>query len=181
MVIIYFLFIVVYLFGLILFVLVVGKIGYGIDICEYGSGNLGGINIFCILGKKVGFIVIIVDILKGILVISLLMIFGLDIYLLWFGLVVVFGYVYLIFVKFCGGKVVVIFVGVLLCYLLVVFVILVVVFFIFLFIIRYVLFFFMVIVVVVVIVFIVSGDKIFIIVMCLLVGMVIYKYCVNIG
>ena len=40
----YLLFIVAYLLGSIPFALVVGKIGYGIDIREHGSGNLGGTN-----------------------------------------------------------------------------------------------------------------------------------------
>lgn len=48
----YLLFIVSYLLGSIPFALVVGKIGYGIDIREHGSGNLGGTNTFRTLGKK---------------------------------------------------------------------------------------------------------------------------------
>lgn len=52
MLITYLLFIVAYLLGSIPFALVVGKIGYGIDIREHGSGNLGGTNTFRTLGKS---------------------------------------------------------------------------------------------------------------------------------
>ena len=90
----YLLFIVAYLLGSIPFALVVGKIGYGIDIREHGSGNLGGTNTFRTLGKKAGFTVTIADILKGTLATSLPMVFGLDIHPLWFGLAAVLGHVY---------------------------------------------------------------------------------------
>ncbi len=90
----YLLFIVAYLLGSIPFALVVGKIGYGIDIREHGSGNLGGTNTFRTLGKKAGFIVTIADILKGTLATSLPIIFALDVHPLWFGLAAVLGHVY---------------------------------------------------------------------------------------
>jgi glycerol-3-phosphate acyltransferase PlsY len=70
---------------------------------------------------------------------------------------------------------------VLLCYSPVVFAILAVVFFSLLFTTRYVSLSSMVTAVVAVIASIVSGDKIFIIAMCLLAGMVIYKHRANIG
>ncbi|EMI9089439.1 MULTISPECIES: glycerol-3-phosphate 1-O-acyltransferase PlsY [Bacillus] len=177
----YLLFIVSYLLGSIPFALVVGKIGYGIDIREHGSGNLGGTNTFRTLGKKAGFIVTIADILKGTLATSLPIIFGLDVHPLWFGLAAVLGHVYPIFAKFRGGKAVATSAGVLLCYSPVVFAILAVVFFSLLFTTRYVSLSSMVTAVVAVIASIVSGDKIFIIAMCLLAGMVIYKHRANIG
>ncbi len=60
-----------YLLGSIPFGLLVGKIGYGIDIREHGSGNLGGTNTFRVLGAKAGTIVIVGDMLKGTLAASL--------------------------------------------------------------------------------------------------------------
>lgn len=64
-----------YLLGSIPFGLLVGKIGYGIDIREHGSGNLGGTNTFRVLGAKAGTIVIVGDMLKGTLAASLPMFF----------------------------------------------------------------------------------------------------------
>ncbi|WP_140169287.1 glycerol-3-phosphate 1-O-acyltransferase PlsY, partial [Bacillus sp. S1-R1J2-FB] len=125
----YLLFIVAYLLGSIPFALVVGKIGYGIDIREHGSGNLGGTNTFRTLGKKAGFTVTIADILKGTLATSLPMVFGLDIHPLWFGLAAVLGFVYPMFSELRGGNVVATSAGVLLCYSPVGFEILAVVFF----------------------------------------------------
>ena len=100
----YILFLAAYLLGSIPFALVVGKLGYGIDIRQHGSGNLGGTNTFRTLGKKAGFIVTFADILKGTLAASLPVIFDVDIHPLWFGLVAVIGHVYPIFAGFRGGK-----------------------------------------------------------------------------
>ena len=181
MLITYLLFIVAYLLGSIPFALVVGKIGYGIDIREHGSGNLGGTNTFRTLGKKAGFIVTIADILKGTLATALPLIFVLDIHPLWFGLAAVLGHVYPIFAKFRGGKAVATSAGVLLCYAPVIFAILAVIFFTLLFTTRYVSLSSMVTAIVAVIASIIDGDKIFIVAMCLLAGMVIYRHRANIG
>ncbi|MCM3734935.1 glycerol-3-phosphate 1-O-acyltransferase PlsY [Bacillus cytotoxicus] len=177
----YLLFIVAYLLGSIPFALVVGKIGYGIDIREHGSGNLGGTNTFRTLGKKAGFIVTIADILKGTLATALPIIFGLPIHPLWFGLAAVVGHVYPIFAKFRGGKAVATSAGVLLCYAPLTFVILAAIFFILLFTTRYVSLSSMVTAVFAVIAALINGDKIFIVAMCLLAGMVIYRHRANIG
>lgn len=178
---IYLLFIVAYLLGSIPFALVVGKIGYGIDIREHGSGNLGGTNTFRTLGKKAGFIVTIGDVLKGTLATALPIIFGLNVHPLWFGLAAVLGHVYPIFAKFRGGKAVATSAGVLLCYAPLTFLILAIVFFTLLFTTRYVSLSSMIAAVVAVIAAIINGDKIFIVAMCLLAGMVIYRHRANIG
>ncbi|ENQ3107904.1 glycerol-3-phosphate 1-O-acyltransferase PlsY [Bacillus cereus] len=177
----YLLFIVAYLLGSIPFALVVGKIGYGIDIREHGSGNLGGTNTFRTLGKKAGFIVTIADVLKGTLATALPIIFGLNVHPLWFGLAAVLGHVYPIFAKFRGGKAVATSAGVLLCYAPLTFLVLAVVFFTLLFTTRYVSLSSMIAAVVAVIAAIINGDKIFIVAMCLLAGMVIYRHRANIG
>ena len=93
-----------YLIGSIPFALVVGKVGYGIDIREHGSGNLGGTNTFRTLGVKAGMIVTICDILKGTLAASLPFLLGADIHPLLAGACAVVGHVYPIFAKFRGGK-----------------------------------------------------------------------------
>jgi len=51
-----------YLYGSVPFALVVGKLFYNTDVRESGSGNLGGTNAGRVLGKKVGLIVILLDI-----------------------------------------------------------------------------------------------------------------------
>ncbi|MGG0188540.1 glycerol-3-phosphate acyltransferase [Bacillus sp. AFS018417] len=177
----YLLLIVAYLLGSIPSGLVVGKIGYGIDIREHGSGNLGGTNTFRTLGKKAGFIVTIADILKGTLATALPIIFGLHIHPLWFGLAAVLGHVYPIFAKFRGGKAVATSAGVLLCYAPITFVVLAVIFFTLLFTTRYVSLSSMLTAVAAVVAAIINGNKIFIVAMCLLAGMVIYRHRANIG
>lgn len=108
-----------YLIGSIPSGLLVGKIGYGIDIREHGSGNLGGTNTFRTLGKKAGFIVTVSDILKGTLATALPFFFGLeqsDIHPLLIGTFAVIGHMYPIFANFKGGKAVATSGGVLLFY-----------------------------------------------------------------
>lgn len=94
-----------YLLGSIPSALIVGKVGYNIDIREHGSGNLGATNTFRVLGNKAGAIVTLTDILKGTLAtIAPGLIFGSDIYPLVIGLFAVLGHTYPIFAKFKGGK-----------------------------------------------------------------------------
>lgn len=97
-------FILAYLLGSIPFGLIVGKIGYGVDIREHGSGNLGGTNTFRILGVKAGLIVTISDILKGTLAASLPLLFNNELNPLLVGVFAVIGHTYPIFAKFKGGK-----------------------------------------------------------------------------
>ncbi|HLG02867.1 MAG TPA: glycerol-3-phosphate 1-O-acyltransferase PlsY [Bacteroidia bacterium] len=47
----------------------IGKGLYGIDIREHGSGNAGATNAFRVLGKKAGIPVLLIDVLKGLLVV----------------------------------------------------------------------------------------------------------------
>ncbi|MBD7964109.1 glycerol-3-phosphate 1-O-acyltransferase PlsY [Fictibacillus norfolkensis] len=93
-----------YLLGSIPFALLVGKIGYGIDIREHGSGNLGGTNTFRTLGKKAGFIVSAADVLKGTLSASLPILLDVDLHPLIAGVPAVIGHCYPVFAKFKGGK-----------------------------------------------------------------------------
>ncbi|MFS0560453.1 glycerol-3-phosphate 1-O-acyltransferase PlsY [Terribacillus sp. 179-K 1B1 HS] len=93
-----------YIIGSIPSALIVGKVGYNIDVREHGSGNLGATNTFRTLGKKAGTIVLIADILKGTIATILPVLFGFDLYLLVIGLGAVIGHVYPIFARFKGGK-----------------------------------------------------------------------------
>ncbi|WP_343841520.1 glycerol-3-phosphate 1-O-acyltransferase PlsY [Salinibacillus aidingensis] len=93
-----------YMLGSIPSALLVGKVGYNLDIREYGSGNLGATNTFRILGIKAGLIVTVADILKGTLAAALPVLFGTTADPLIIGLFAVLGHTYPLFAKFKGGK-----------------------------------------------------------------------------
>lgn len=132
-------FITAYILGSIPSALIIGKVGYGIDVREHGSGNLGGTNAFRVLGKKAGLSVTIADILKGTLAASLPVIFGLEhIHPLLVGFAAILGHTYPIFAKFKGGKAVATSGGVVLFYAPFLFISLLVVFFLILYITKYV-------------------------------------------
>lgn len=96
--------IIAYLLGSIPSALIVGKIGYKIDIREHGSGNLGGTNTFRVLGVKAGIIVTLADILKGTVATLLPLLFDVDVYRLVIGIFAVLGHTYPVFARFKGGK-----------------------------------------------------------------------------
>ena len=54
-----------YLLGSIPTAVWVGRVFYGRDVREFGSGNAGATNTFRVLGKKAGIPVLLFDILKG--------------------------------------------------------------------------------------------------------------------
>jgi len=58
-----------YLVGSIPTSIIVSKISKGIDIRDYGSGNAGGTNVMRVLGWKQGALVILLDALKGVIVV----------------------------------------------------------------------------------------------------------------
>ena len=127
-----------YLLGSIPFALVVGKVGYGIDIREHGSGNLGGTNTFRVLGVKAGMMVTIGDILKGTLAASLPVLFAVDMHPLLAGVFAVIGHMYPLFAGFRGGKAVATSGGVILFYSPFLFFTLIAVFFLTLYLSKYV-------------------------------------------
>ncbi|HLR15904.1 MAG TPA: glycerol-3-phosphate 1-O-acyltransferase PlsY [Bacillota bacterium] len=93
-----------YVLGSLPFALIVGKVGYSIDVREHGSGNLGATNAFRVLGVKAGSIVVLADILKGTFAVLIPLLFHADVYLLAIGLFAVIGHTYPLFAKFKGGK-----------------------------------------------------------------------------
>lgn len=94
-----------YLLGSIPSALLVGKIGFNIDIREHGSGNLGATNTFRVLGIKAGSIVTLVDILKGTAATLIPLLFAdVEVHRLIIGIFAVLGHTYPIFAKFKGGK-----------------------------------------------------------------------------
>ncbi|MBS4173009.1 glycerol-3-phosphate 1-O-acyltransferase PlsY [Bacillus sp. FJAT-49736] len=120
-----------YLLGSIPSGLIVGKLFYGIDIRQHGSGNLGATNSFRTLGKKAGIAVTIADILKGTLATLLPILFGVPLehfHPLLVGLIAVIGHMFPIFAGFRGGKAVATSGGVILAYSPILFLFVIIVF-----------------------------------------------------
>ena len=131
--------VIAYLIGSIPSGLIVGKVFYGVDIREHGSGNLGGTNTFRTLGKKAGIAVTLSDILKGTLAVFLAKWLGADeIHPLIFGVVAVIGHMFPVFAGFRGGKAVATSAGILLGYVPLMFLILLAIFMLSLYITKYV-------------------------------------------
>ncbi len=61
-----------YLIGSIPTAYIFGRVLKGIDIRKFGSGNVGATNALRVLGKPVGIYVLVLDILKGLVVVTLL-------------------------------------------------------------------------------------------------------------
>ena len=160
----------------------IGKIFHGIDIREHGSGNLGGTNTFRTLGKKAGFAVTIMDILKGTLATLLPVLFGIDAELhpLITGTMAVVGHMFPIFAGFKGGKAVATSGGILLGYAPILFLIIFVVFFISLYICKYVSLSSMISAVVALIVTLIMRDLPLIIVVAVLTTFILYRHRANI-
>jgi len=100
-----------YILGSIPTALIIGKVFFKKDIREYGSGNLGGSNTGRVLGKKIGLLVMILDILKAVLAITLTKIIishtnpnlvNLSVYLS--SAFALLGHCYTCFANFKGGK-----------------------------------------------------------------------------
>lgn len=102
-----------YLIGSIPTAVWLGKRIHGIDIREHGSKNAGATNTFRVFGKKLGWVVLIIDVLKGTLASSLPLFFS-QYYMgykdeelilqLTTSFAAVFGHVFPIFAEFKGGK-----------------------------------------------------------------------------
>ena len=101
-----------YLIGSIPTALLVSKRFFGIDIRDYGSGNMGATNTFRVLGSRYGTMVMIIDILKGLTAVMLYNF--LPFYMshelertnlmLALGTAAVLGHVFPVFAGFRGGK-----------------------------------------------------------------------------
>lgn len=111
--------IVSYFLGAIPFAYIMTRIITGNDIRKFGSGNVGATNVARMLGLKYGFLVAALDILKGILAISiakvLIPVETPRYFLLIASVMVIVGHNWSIFLKFAGGKGVAATFGVLVC------------------------------------------------------------------
>jgi glycerol-3-phosphate acyltransferase PlsY len=169
-----------YLLGSIPSGLIVGKLFYGVDIREHGSGNLGATNAFRTLGIKAGSVVIIADILKGTLATLLPIWFGADLHPLIAGMAAAIGHSFPVFAGFRGGKAVATSGGVLLAYEPALFLLLVVAFLISLYISKYVSLSSIIVAIIAVIYTFFKGDVPLIIVVLFLASFVIIRHRANI-
>ena len=108
--------VIAYLIGSFPSALVIGKLFYQTDIRMSGSGNLGSTNAFRILGKKGGVIVLVLDILKGGIVVLLAMHLDVSLHPLIISIFALIGHVYPVFANFKGGKAVATAAGIILFY-----------------------------------------------------------------
>lgn len=101
-----------YLIGSIPTALIISKSYFGIDIREYGSGNMGATNAFRILGPKYGTIIMVIDVLKGMIAVGLFYLLPFYIsnefertnFMIALGLSAVIGHIFPVFADFKGGK-----------------------------------------------------------------------------
>ena len=85
----------------------VGRYGYGVDLREMGSGNLGATNTFRVLGGKAALPVMVVDIAKGWLPVFLFPQVDGSAAWTWalaYGAAAIVGHVFSFWVGFRGGK-----------------------------------------------------------------------------
>jgi glycerol-3-phosphate acyltransferase PlsY len=104
--------VIAYLIGSVPTALIISRKYFGIDIRDYGSGNMGATNAFRILGPKFGIIIMVLDIIKGMLAVGLF--YFLPEYLsnellrtnfmIGLGLSAVLGHIFPVFANFKGGK-----------------------------------------------------------------------------
>ncbi len=101
-----------YLIGSIPTALIISKKIFGIDIREYGSGNMGATNTFRVLGSQYGTIVMVCDILKGMIAVALYNFlpyyFHNELertnFMIGLGLSAVMGHIFPVWANFKGGK-----------------------------------------------------------------------------
>ena len=101
-----------YLLGSLPTAYIFGRLLKGIDIRKSGSGNVGATNALRVLGKGPGITVLIIDILKGLIVVSFLGDYFAEKAILWqvqnlriiMGLCCICGHNWTIFLRFKGGK-----------------------------------------------------------------------------
>ncbi|MCU0441029.1 MAG: glycerol-3-phosphate 1-O-acyltransferase PlsY [Bacteroidia bacterium] len=100
-----------YLLGSIPTAVWVGKVFFGVDVREHGSGNAGATNTLRTLGKPAGLAVLAIDCLKGFAATSLVVFLPESVtgsaVLQWqmgFGITAVIGHIFPIFARFKGGK-----------------------------------------------------------------------------
>lgn len=93
-----------YCFGNLSPAIILSKYVYKIDIREHGSGNAGTTNALRVMGKKVGILVFVLDMLKGVIPTFIGYKLGGQELAYILGIFVVIGHIFPVFLKFKGGK-----------------------------------------------------------------------------
>lgn len=101
-----------YLLGSIPTAFWIGKIFYGIDVRQHGSGNSGATNTFRVLGSRAGIPVLLIDTLKGWIAVKLFFLLGTNFttelaiinFKLALGIMAMLGHIFPVFARFKGGK-----------------------------------------------------------------------------
>ena len=101
-----------YLIGAIPTAIWAGKLFYGIDVRNYGSGNAGATNAMRVLGFRVGLPVLLFDIFKGWAAVQIVCFFpaitcGTDLFVnlrIILGICAVIGHIFPVYAGFRGGK-----------------------------------------------------------------------------
>jgi glycerol-3-phosphate acyltransferase PlsY len=107
-----------YAFGCIQTAYIIGKIAKGIDLRNYGSGNLGATNALRVMGKKLGILTFVIDVSKAVaafMIVKYALHAG-DIGGLYAGVGVVLGHNFPFYLKFKGGKGIAVTGGIMLCF-----------------------------------------------------------------
>lgn len=109
-----------FLFGSIPWGYLIGRTK-GIDLRKVGSGNIGATNVMRVIGKKEALITLLLDILKGVIPVTIVKViphYGENVILLGLvGILAILGHCFTPFLKFKGGKGVATSIGVLLAYM----------------------------------------------------------------
>ncbi len=101
-----------YLLGSIPTSVWLGRALKGVDLREHGSGNAGATNAFRVLGKPIGSVVLVLDMLKGFLAVNMALLQheispGSEAWIIFrigLGLLAVGGHIFPVFAGFKGGK-----------------------------------------------------------------------------
>lgn len=94
-----------YLVGSIPFSYLVARKVKKVDLRVVGEGNVGGRNVWHVVGKKYGVLAVFLDLLKGLTAFGIGLLFGLSPWFIWIcGFMAVIGHCFPIFLRGRGGK-----------------------------------------------------------------------------
>jgi len=108
-------FIIAYLLGAVPFGYIAGRVLKGVDIRNYGSGNVGATNVLRTLGKGPGIVVLLLDMMKGVVAVTVvpwallkinggLLPISIELLKVLCGVSAVAGHIWTVFLGFKGGK-----------------------------------------------------------------------------